>query len=532
MSDLVVEVEQGKLKGRKCQTVDGVKYYTFKSIPYAKPPLGELRFRAPEPAEPWEGVRDATKDCNICIQFDQATNATIGDEDCLYLNVYTPKLPSAGSSPLPVMVFFHGGGFVFGNGTDDSTHGPDFLVDKDVVIVSLNYRLGILGFLSLNCKEAPGNMGLKDQVQALKWVQKNIAKFNGDPNNVTIFGISAGGASVEYLVLSPMAKGLFHKAIAQSGSSLLPWAQNQNIKDLATIIPALQAKLITDDAHLLKYLKDLPAKILIMSSMAALSATKHKGGIYFGFVPTIEKPDGDWEPFLDKNPYVLLTNGEFTKVPYISGFCEREGLLMHAAGKAVLEKVVKEKDLIQYLPFDVDETQKIEMGKRLQSIYLERGNKYDDEDAFAIDFFGDVAFIGGIFVATSFIAKHNSPVYFYEFAYDGSLNYFKKKTNINKKGACHGDDGGYLVKSKLLPENFSGTDRLVRDRMVGMWTNFAKYGEPTTEKDEVITTKWEPIAETGMACLLIDDQLTMKYDIYPERMKLFQDLYGKYNLSK
>ncbi|XP_049874735.1 juvenile hormone esterase-like [Pectinophora gossypiella] len=531
MCDPIVEVEQGKLKGSVRKTKDDVQYYSFKSIPYAKPPVGNLRFSIPQPPEPWEGVKNAIISCNICAQFDRVTNTVVGDEDCLYLNVYTPKLPTSDCATLPVMVFFHGGGFVFGNGTDDAVHGPDFLIEKDVIIVSLNYRVGILGFLSLNCKDAPGNMGLRDQVQALKWVQKNIAKFGGDRNNVTIFGISAGGASVEYLVLSRMAKGLFHKAIAQSGSSLNHWAQNSNVKELAALIPVLQGKILSGTEPLLQYLKELPLKNLIMFSMAALAANAHKGGIHFGFVPSVETPS-DWEPFLDKSPYDLLANGEFTKVPYLSGFCEREGLLMLGFGSVIMEKLVKGKEFTPFLPFEIDETQKPELEKKLKVAYLETETKFKEPDAFAVDFFGDVDFIAGVHVAANLIAKNNSPVYFYEFAYDGGFNYMKKKINIDRKGTCHGDDGGYIVKSGLLSDEFSGTDKLVRDRVREMWSNFAKYGDPTPKTDDLITTKWAPLAETGCGFLRIDDKLTMKEDVYPNRMKLYKELYENYKLTK
>ncbi|XP_026486963.2 juvenile hormone esterase-like [Vanessa tameamea] len=527
MSSPVVKVAEGQLSGKVCQTSDNTQFFTFKSIPYAKPPLGELRFAPPEQPEPWEGIRDATTNCNICAQFDRETLQVVGDEDCLYLNVYTPSLPNSDSQPLPVMVFIHGGGFMFGNGTDDAVHGPDYLIEKDVVIVTLNYRLGVLGFLSLDCKEAPGNMGLKDQVQALKWIQKNIKNFNGDPNNVTIFGISAGGASVEYLMLSPMSKGLFHKAIAQSGSSLIHWAQNNHVKTLAAKIPITKKKIITDDKDLVKYLKDMPLKDLITSSMLVLATDKWRGGIHFGFVPALEK-DGDWEPFITKSTYDLLSHGEFEKVPYMAGFCNREGLLMLSSNYAAnLERLLEDKDFLFHLPFQLDDTQKLDVETKLKTVYLEGDKNYDDIDSYAIDFFSDVDFIGGIYVSTVLVAKNNSPVYFYQFAYDGGLNYLKKKLNIDRKGACHGDDGGYLIKSALLQGNLSDTDKLVCDRMCIMWTNFAKYGDPTPKVDNVITTTWEPIAETGLAYLVIDDKMTMKYE-NTERMKLFKELYEKY----
>lgn len=526
MGETIVEIEQGKIKGQVLKNFDNFEYCSFKGIPYAKPPIGELRFTVPQPPEPWEGIRDGTKDCNICAQFDRELQGVKGHEDCLYLNVYTPKSFTDGNKKYPVMVFLHGGGFLFGNGTDDAAHGPDYLIQKEVVIVSINYRLGILGFLSLDRKEAPGNMGLRDQVAALKWIQKNISHFGGDPNSVTIFGISAGASSVELLLLSPLSKGLFHKAIAQSGSSLLHWAHKVDIKTLAYKIPVLQAKVITDDDQLLQYLKDMPTNELVKASMAVLATEKTRGGLHFGFVPTVEKP-GDWEPFLSTPPYELLARGDFHKVPYMSGFCSREGLIMVSHFKQTLDKFIQEKVFVDYLPFELDVSEKIDTELKLKRNYLEAEKKYQDEDEYAIDFFSDVDFIAGIYTAAKLISKNNAPVFFYEFAYDGNLNYIKKSSNIDRLGACHGDDGGYIVKSAKLDGPISDLDALVRNSMNQMWANFARYGDPTPSVDSVLTTKWEPIADTGMACLVIDKEMTMKYEVYPQRMKVYEELYEK-----
>ncbi|KAJ8716249.1 hypothetical protein PYW08_013534 [Mythimna loreyi] len=527
MEELVVETEQGKIKGRVLKNFENFEYCSFKGIPYAKPPVGELRFCVPQPPDSWEGIRDGTKDCNVCAQFDKEENGIKGDEDCLYLNVYTPKSFTLGES-LPVMFFLHGGGFLFGNGTDDSAHGPDYLIHKKVVIVSINYRLGILGFLSLDIKEAPGNMGLRDQVQALKWVQRNIKHFGGNPNNVTIFGISAGAASVEYLLLSPMAKGLFHRAIAQSGSSLLHWAHehSNNIRYLASKIPTVQGVGIKDNYQLLQYLKKMSTKDLITESMVVLSAIRPKGGLYFGFVPTVEKP-GDWEPFLSKTPYDLLLKGEFYKVPYITGFCSREGLLMISHCKPTLDKFMEEKVFTNYVPFDLDVAEAKDIEFKLMKNYLDGDKLYPDLDAFAIDFFSDVDFIGGIYVSATLIAKHNPQVYMYEFCYDGGLNYIKKCFNIERPGASHGDDGGYIVRSDKLKGPITDMDSVVRNTMTQMWANFASCGDPSPRQDFLVSTKWDPIGETGVACLVIDKNIRMKYEVYPQRMKFFEEIYQR-----
>ena len=174
----------------------------------------ELRFLPPVPNDPWDDVRDATTHGNICKQF------LTGDEDCLFLSVYTPLLDfdeNTASNALPVMVFIHGGAFSVG---DNSMADGFFFADHDVIVVSLNYRLGPFGFLSLNTTEVSGNQGIRDQQLALKWVQKNIHKFGGDPTKVTIFGQSAGSWSVIHHLFAPGSKGLFSGAIAQSGTIL------------------------------------------------------------------------------------------------------------------------------------------------------------------------------------------------------------------------------------------------------------------------------------------------------------------------
>lgn len=217
----MVHTAGGALRGR---WRDGVA--RFAGVPYGAPPVGPLRFRPPRPAELWEGERDAMRFGPIAAQNPSLMDALFGgeaeqwDEDCLHLNVWTPR-PERGAD-LPVMVWIHGGGFEMGSGSSPLYHGESF-AREDVVLVTVNYRLGALGFLELGHLDpdlaGSGNVGLLDQVLALEWVRDHVADFGGDPGNVTVFGESAGAMSVSLLLTVPAARGLFHKAIVQSGAT-------------------------------------------------------------------------------------------------------------------------------------------------------------------------------------------------------------------------------------------------------------------------------------------------------------------------
>src|SRR6188768_1658048 len=193
---------------------------SFKGIPYAAPPVGENRWRPPQPVTPWKEVRDASKDCADCPQRAWPGSTAKQSEDCLFLNVWTPSTATS-KSKLPVMVWIHGGGFTGGSGSGPGSAGDAF-AKQGVILTTINYRLGRLGHFAHPAlsKEHPeefkGSYAYMDQIAALKWIQENIAAFGGDPNNVTIFGFSAGGVSVHSLLTIPSAKGLFHKAIGES----------------------------------------------------------------------------------------------------------------------------------------------------------------------------------------------------------------------------------------------------------------------------------------------------------------------------
>ncbi|XP_069973879.1 acylcarnitine hydrolase-like [Penaeus vannamei] len=230
-----VELRQGRISGASERAGWGGVWYGFRGIPYAQAPVGDLRFRDPRAAGSWAGVRNGSLAPPLCPQVDanpgeEGEAVVRGEEDCLYLNVFTPR-PFA--STLPVMVWIHGGAFLVGGAGE---YGPLPLLTRDVVLVTLQYRLGTLGFLSTEDPALPGNLGLKDQTAALRWVRENIRDLGGDPDKVTVFGQGAGAASAHLQVLSPQAEGLFRRAILQSGNALSPWALRNDHRHTASVV--------------------------------------------------------------------------------------------------------------------------------------------------------------------------------------------------------------------------------------------------------------------------------------------------------
>lgn len=225
-----VETLEGSIDGTYNYTRVGEYFDAFLQIPYAEPPMNESRFRAPVPKKPWEGVLQATEYGPMCMQMNLLSQSPVS-EDCLHLNVFTKNLPLNGNSPLrPVVVYIHGGAFQLGSASD---HKPRLLMERDIVLVTLNYRLGAFGFLALGTFNYPGNLAFKDQVLALKWVRNNIAKFGGDPTSVTLMGNSAGAFSVTAHMVSPMSRGLFHRVIAFSGAIVWQKKLERNYENLA-----------------------------------------------------------------------------------------------------------------------------------------------------------------------------------------------------------------------------------------------------------------------------------------------------------
>ena len=491
----VVSVKQGQLCGLVETGIYGGKFVSFRGVPYAKPPVGPLRFKDPLPPEPWTGVRDATEFGGIAAQRDLFTHQLIGDDDCLYLNVYVPSLDKL--SKRPVMVWIHGGAFIHGSG-DNTIFGPDFLVRKDIVLVTINYRLGALGFLNLEHETSPGNQGLKDQVMALKWIQENISNFGGDPSNVTIFGESAGGAAVNYLTISPMAQGLFHKAISQSGVALNPWAHViKNPSKYAYQLAARLGKETNDPETVVEFLRTVePLKIV----SAENELLKDDQILLSRFGPGID--DKSPTPFMPKHPKVMLQGG--VKVPYLLGYNTNEAsVLIGFKGPSFYDNIPKiNANFNKVLHAEqLDDLKRDDISAMdLKRIYFGDKNFTRDTLQQYSDYINDMMFVQGIFdVVKTQIQNGAQDTYLYKFTYDAPDSLARMKFNVTLPGATHGDDLLYLFYPHIMkqfnldPPRLGSEKYKVMQYLTQMWTDFAKTGNPTPKPTDTIDTVWEPV---------------------------------------
>ncbi|KAK9880890.1 hypothetical protein WA026_013217 [Henosepilachna vigintioctopunctata] len=441
----IAHITNGYILGRESITPNGKSLFMFQGVPYAQPPLGNLRLADPQEHENWNDVKDCTNRNIVCLQISKETTE-FETEDCLILNVYTPKF-DVKESNLPVMVYFHGGGFYMGN-TSYNSYGPEFFMDRDVVVVVVNYRLGAFGFLSTEDDVITGNFGLKDQQLAIKWVHKNIRAFNGDPEKVTIFGESAGSASVGYQLLNKKNQGLFRGAIMSSGSPLGSWAFQRNPKKVAYLTAKFinNSEIINSSQELVRFLRSVPALDLKKASYN-LKHTDPFGyrqwldGYYYS--PSVEYNTSN--AFLVSHPYELLENGNFVHVPLITGINSEEQLYMIEDGDAfvnVLKSYDAHHELMVSAHLSIDDVeQRKEVGKRIHGIYCDGNEKLEDHLNKGIRFFSDQKINFGILRQAYFTANF-ADVYLYQFSYHGLMG--------NNKHHVEGAGESRMLKTTII----------------------------------------------------------------------------------
>nr|CAD7435534.1 unnamed protein product [Timema monikensis] len=424
------------------------------------------------------------------------------------------------------MVWIHGGRFQSGSGSA-SIYGPDYLLGGGVTMVTLNYRLGVLGFLSVNGSDVAGNAGLKDQVAALRWVKANIAQFGGDPNKVTIFGESAGGAAIHYQVLSPLSEGLFHQAISQSGAAINPTAFFESTSERAFRLGSALGLKTNDGQKLVDFFRTLPAAQLIASQNKGLTEEESEKASAAAFIPTTEFTVKGEDTFLPDSPWKLLKNGQFKKIPYITGVNQNEGFigLMGISTPAQLNKTLNDFERVLPLNLGLKKGSKmsLQVAEKVKQFYF--GDRpitlqsiYD-----FVDLQTDIMYAGGCHRVTNQSLAHSADsIYNYQFTYSGRLNQHKSGDEIIKV-VMHGDDLNYIFYKPGLHDTLGedSTEMKVLHQFVKMWTNFAKTGNPSKEMDVI----WAPATQTKRHYLRIDANLTLQLDLEKQRMAFWDEIY-------
>jgi para-nitrobenzyl esterase len=480
MADLVVETTCGKVRG---ELRDGVA--SWKGIPYAAPPLGALRFRPPQPAVPWAGERDATRFGPVAAQsrdpaiamLSGVTAKVVSSEDCLVLNVFAPAGDEA-QALRPVMVWIHGGAFVMGSGSTPLYHGAPF-AQQGLVVVTINYRLGLPGFLFLGdlAPDRPsGNCALLDQVAALRWVRDNIAAFGGDPSQVTVMGESAGAISIATLLAMPAARGLLHRAILQSGASGLSPPTRQDATKIAQGVLA-ELSLPVDQ---LDRLADVPLEQLLACQERLV---RERGlGAFAPYVDGVSVP---------RDPIDAIREGAAAGIPLLAGSNRDEwALFAMFLGDAV---VAPFKPLLRG-----------RLGGALDPLLaLHREAHADRSEARAwIDVIGDVVFRIPVIRLAEAQAAH-APVYLYRFdrastAFGGRL------------GAAHATELPFvwnrldLPMSRLLLGEDVAASQPLATAMHARWTQFLRTGDPNPAGSSL--PQWPRYDAARRATLLLDDE--------------------------
>ncbi|KAJ2951905.1 hypothetical protein O0L34_g4156 [Tuta absoluta] len=507
-------------------------YYTFKGIPYAQPPVEDLRFKPPLPPKPWTNLIDCTQDAPIPMGFN-FNDDLVGSEDCLYLDVISPNINS--EKPLPVMFWI--GKYAFFYHIDDIID-PSLLVDKDVVFVRCGFRVGALGFLSINEFIAPGNCGLKDIVLALQWVQNNINNFGGDANNVTIFGSSSGGSAVHLLMLSPMAAGLFHKAIIQSASALSSWSLCKNpilvVMELAKELGITR----TSSVAIVEELITIEARKIVKAVWNMINKAI-TGANFLVFSPSIEEDFEGQPAFLTKSPEMILKSGNYNKVPIIMGSNNIEGSIVEIVNENFykdFEKYNKNPELIVPRSMSSDPDASKLIGLEVLRFYLdgECTLKPHNKTQF-IQFISDYHYLYYVHRAIKLHCQFapDYPVYYYILDFTGEWDVPEKFKMFNSMGHCAEIPLLFGMKiSSAGPEICRGSRNSVRTRkkVIKLWTNFAKYGNPTPDEDDpLFQIKWDAVENPEkLNYLSIGPELTKGRNPFYDRMEFWEGLHREY----
>ncbi|XP_053674414.1 juvenile hormone esterase-like [Anopheles nili] len=498
-------IEDGCMRGSWMRSFLGNRYQAFVGVPFAKPPVGPLRFANPVPNEPWtEQELDVSSSVGreLCLHQNIffMERGIEGSEDCLYLNVYTPrktdgKENNSSSSPMATLMYIHGGIYMFGY-SSPFVLGAENLMDYPVILVTIMYRVGAFGFLSTGDEAASGNFGLKDQQLAMRWIQKNIHAFGGDPKLVTIIGNSSGGSSVHLHLMHLQNEGLFQRAISLSGNALALWSTpkknpEQTARRQAALVGIENSEQLTT-SELVQALRSVDANQIVESYLQLANGSRHHMTIYG---PVVEATTVE-NAFLTAQPRDLWAQGKYLSVPWLTGIVPNEGFLSSFFTRINTDCTKKalsdQRQLIVSL---------LGGNGTFDNLLKERflGNQTTTDECFTkqnIDvltkIFSEVLFFYPLFLSVRQHTEHKhqkAPIFLYKFNYKGKYSFSSMfdtdKSVAHDYGVVHPDEMIYIFRMLMLfpiPRRNS-PDAKASQRFIELLVNFARTGIAPNGKD-------------------------------------------------
>ncbi|XP_013196054.2 venom carboxylesterase-6 [Amyelois transitella] len=505
---LEVKITQGTVRGYK---KIGSDVFVFYGIPYATAPTGRQKFMPPLSPPQWAGIFEATDKDIICIQ----PFRPYSQENCLIANVYVPDTERTN---LPVVVIVHGGAFYLYYG---SVQEPIDLVNSGKIIaVSFNYRLGAHGFLCLGTEEVPGNAGMKDQVAMLRWVQENIAHFGGNPNDVTIMGCSAGGMSVDLLSVSPMAKGLFHKVIVNSGASVGPLSfQVDPLENARSYAKALGFDRVDDIDALEEFYKTVSYETLISRLDVIIERTDSS----VVFMPCVEADMGT-ERFLEDAPVNLLRSQNLTRYPMMYGYAEMEGLFN--VNRFDDWKQRMNENFSEFLPADLQfETsqQREEVAAKIKMFYFENEGVRDTSILAYLEYFKDIIFAHPILRTIKLHWEYgDNPIYLYEYSFVDENTPYIPHTFLRGANHCEQTVATFDQDTTNATEEYLAMKEIMRELHI----NFITLGVPVPEGSPL--PAWPPINHKRSPHMSIGTSLQLLSSLNSRTATFLDSIYEQY----
>ncbi|XP_026739429.1 juvenile hormone esterase-like [Trichoplusia ni] len=510
--DPLVDTKVGLIRGLRATDGD---YAMFMGIPYATVD-GANPFGPSEPHPGFDEPFDAYDDSAVCPQVDEFTDKEVGSIDCLHLNVYVPNTANS-KNRLPVLVWIYGGAFKIGY-SGRFLYGPRYLVKQDLILVTINYRVGPYGFMCLDVPEVPGNQGLKDQQLALKWIKNNIEAFGGNPDQITIFGESAGGSSVDFQSMYSQEK-LFNQVIMQSGVALAPWA----VGAPEPLVPLKIAKQLgfetTDTKEALSFLASIDTDLVIAAGAE----------LKLSYNPCVENDFDNVTRFIHDFP-LNIKKPNLGNLPTLLGVNKDEGLADFRSKTA--EEISQNSEIfLEYLNyyFNFNTLDLNEMEQIVRNFYI--GDEIISENVVEglIKVYSDLFFnYPTARTLQKYLDNGLKNIYYYLFSYDGERNFVKNRLNVTVPGASHADEIGYLFDISYMDKNPAPEDQLVIDRMTTLWANFVKFGNPTPQTTEILPVQWPAATKDSQYYLNIDADLTVGKRYFNSRIA-FWELFYKLN---